>query len=844
MMSSISAATLPHKKRKSSNASSDVESETGKLLDSLGSPGSSLADVGTGLQGAMTPPKPQGPSSLEATHVHFPNELPHLHSSHDDEESASQNGSSKASRNLPERRLQPKKRKMSMESFDMSFVDRRRNMSHESYDSAMGDSVLGLNSASMESSVLPKLPDVSSLNSKNSGGSAQVKEQQQQYDHAPIHGVLALEHLDALGDEKAALPKTGEDADKKPSARAKSEDEDKKPAAVDKRQRADSFGHLQDGDIDDNSSNDTFTSSGHRLLMEAIMMSSGQAGLDGAGRKRLESWGGMSDLSYHGGDQGNAAAAIAASALHHTGIIDDVTAAANFGDDSVNSSVSDMEHWRTAPPFKRDRKESSTSFSDSTFPFPASLESVEVAGDLQKFVAAAVASVGDQLAELAGAVESAASGADIDSYSKKSLVRARLDSETSSIATPVVIGASVEDASTGPEKHRSIVQQDDDTTKALEAAATAAAISVDYDAVAAAVDAANAATGALDLSAIDENHNVFHTWAGSVSSRTKGKRKLPVHNRKQHDRDAIEYSAAPDQPVSASAFHSMPPPKSTLSEAEQEAIRERARRAAGYVPPAQQGKTPQKQSLPPLKKRKKLTPEPERAKTFTHETPRVSNISQKPDIVPSEIFSGVIPPAGDSFHPVSGSKAAAAGQSTQKWESMFDCLLEFIEERKQEDLKGATQEENDAWQWDGNVPTTYKTNDGKALGRWINNQRSAKSKGTLKKDREKRLVDAGLKWSVLASNSWNEMLDELRDYVKEYVSTDLMFRFSGNHDLASTESLSFWVNWQTKDGKKWDGNGKRCVVFVVVHINVVRNVQELIIFQWLLSSTNELSYQG
>lgn len=46
-----------------------------------------------------------------------------------------------------------------------------------------------------------------------------------------------------------------------------------------------------------------------------------------------------------------------------------------------------------------------------------------------------------------------------------------------------------------------------------------------------------------------------------------------------------------------------------------------------------------------------------------------------------------------------------------------------------------------------------------------------------------------------------------------------------------TVFLSFVVNWQTKDGKKWDGNGKHGVVFVAVLTNVIRNVQKLIFFR-------------
>ena len=81
-------------------------------------------------------------------------------------------------------------------------------------------------------------------------------------------------------------------------------------------------------------------------------------------------------------------------------------------------------------------------------------------------------------------------------------------------------------------------------------------------------------------------------------------------------------------------------------------------------------------------------------------------------------------------------------------------------------------------EWDDNVPTTFKTADEKALGRWINNQQAAKHKGVVEKERETKLMSTGLKWSVLSTNSWQDMMDELLLYVTE----------------------------KTKDGSEWDGN--------------------------------------
>jgi len=120
----------------------------------------------------------------------------------------------------------------------------------------------------------------------------------------------------------------------------------------------------------------------------------------------------------------------------------------------------------------------------------------------------------------------------------------------------------------------------------------------------------------------------------------------------------------------------------------------------------------------------------------------------------------------------------ASKAANQKWDEMFECLMEFIDFRRETDTEGRPDTEKLVWKWDGNVPTTYKTKDGRALGRWINNQRSARNKGNLRAEREMKLVGTGLKWSVLASNPWQDMLQELRLYVQE----------------------------KTKDGKAWDGN--------------------------------------
>jgi len=115
----------------------------------------------------------------------------------------------------------------------------------------------------------------------------------------------------------------------------------------------------------------------------------------------------------------------------------------------------------------------------------------------------------------------------------------------------------------------------------------------------------------------------------------------------------------------------------------------------------------------------------------------------------------------------------------EKWEEMFDYLLIYIEETRKEKTKDMIDEQKASWIWDGKVPTIYQTPSGKSLGRWINNQRVAKKKGTLKDDREARLASTGLLWEGQGNSSWEQMIQGLVIYAQEQAS---------------------------KTGKPWDGN--------------------------------------
>jgi hypothetical protein len=274
---------------------------------------------------------------------------------------------------------------------------------------------------------------------------------------------------------------------------------------------------------------------------------------------------------------------------------------------------------------------------------------------------------------------------------------------------------------------------------------SAGKISVDYNAVEAAMDAAEAASSKLGLSAKKKAAPVASAQS-TASRRSHARRSLPLKRRGSKD------------------------PPSTEAKEKSGKSAKKGKNSDKLAPKASVTRT---KHLPPLKKRAKRT-SPEYSKTVSNAssigTPKISNKTLAAAVdVP---FAPLVPSSSDAAKPVK------SGQVSQKWDGMYEALLHFREERRREETKDRPDNEKASWVWDGNVPTTYKTEDGKALGRWVNNQRSAKNKGTLKEDREQRLVDAGLKWSVLSSSSWDEMLKELGGYIKE----------------------------QTKQGRQWDGN--------------------------------------
>jgi hypothetical protein len=545
-------------------------------------------------------------------------------------------GSNTSSERKP---LPPKKRKASFDSTfgygtkrkaSFSFDDtRRRAMSMDSQafenESAFGLVPLGSvtgSTGSVEDHMLKGNPshDNISINSES-------------HSRLPPLTSKALEHLDALGDDGASL--------------GLNKDESKRQS-----------------DDDEESSAATMASSNQRILLEALMGVTGGGGNHTFRRDRFESWGGMSDISMSGGMGSENAVALAHSALYHTGLLEDLTAAA----DSAASSISESERIPSRISLTSlNRKFSIGGLSEATSVGLTNPEKGEMSTDIHAFVAAAMASVGDQLAGLAGDVEAVAGDSLCGSVTSE-MLREETESDASSTTSTL---------------------QDirDEGGRPRSWSTSSRPISVDYDAVQAAVDAAESATAALDLTAIASMAPPPSGRPRSDSVK-KSARKLPLQKNRQ-----------PGDP-------SYPPlPPSVKSERDMEAIRARARAAAGYIPPTD---PKDGQHVQLIKKRVKR---PESAQTpqstySSCETPGEKGTPHTiytPAQVPIQTPSSVYTPATPASAMSTASKA-----SSQKWDEMYECLVEFVESRRQAENKGASEKTKSEWEWDGNVPTTYK----------------------------------------------------------------------------------------------------------------------------------------
>lgn len=517
--------------------------------------------------------------------------------------------------------LPPKKRKASFDSSfghesmrkaSFSFDDiRRRTMSMDSQafedESAFGLMPLGSVSGSVDDHLKDNhLHDNLSITSEP-------------HSRLPALSSRALEHLDALGDEGASLGLNREESKRK-----------------------------SDGD---ESSAATMASSNQRILLEALMGVTGNSGSSHTyQRDRFESWGGMSDMSGMGSEN---AAALAHSALFHTGLLEDLTAAA----DSAASSVSENERI----PTKISLTSLNESFSLGGLP-DTSLLAESDNGDLSSDIL-------ETIGGLREAVEAAAEGSLCGSILSE-LHKAGTESDASSTT------------STLPENRI------DEGGRPRSWSTSSRAIPIDYDAVQAAVDAAHSATASLDFTTFT-NLSESGSCRARSDSMKKGGRKLPLlKNRELGDRS-----------------RSYPPlPPSAKTERDMEAIRARARIAAGYIPPTDlyDGQ----QSVQPIKKRAKRPESSPQQVYFSCETP--GNKGTPHTTYTPRPLSMQTPSSIQTLSTPASALSTASKVSSQKWDEMYVCLVDFVETRREIENKGASEQLKREWEWDGNVPTTYK----------------------------------------------------------------------------------------------------------------------------------------
>lgn len=207
-----------------------------------------------------------------------------------------------------------------------------------------------------------------------------------------------------------------------------------------------------------------------------------------------------------------------------------------------------------------------------------------------------------------------------------------------------------------------------------------------------------------------------------------------------------------------------------MTKEQMDAAREKARAAAGYVHPGTlKGKAPGAAPPPPPRpipppNLPPTTFDPRSHPPYVNRPGTAAHVPLKklgvpagaarspapaPDRVRSLHAPGGAPPSTASRLPAAPAppppayRATKSGaqQSQQKWDDMFDCLVNFIEEVRERNTSHMTEERKREWIWDGNVPTSYKSPCGKALGRWINNQRSAKAKVALSDPRTRTRSD-------------------------------------------------------------------------------------------------------
>ena len=97
------------------------------------------------------------------------------------------------------------------------------------------------------------------------------------------------------------------------------------------------------------------------------------------------------------------------------------------------------------------------------------------------------------------------------------------------------------------------------------------------------------------------------------------------------------------------------------------------------------------------------------------------------------------------------------------------------------------------------VPQNYNTSDGFGLGQWVNTQRKAGKRGTLRQENKHQLEQVGFVWDIRhTQNTWEQSFQKLLAYKKEH--GDVLV--PQNYKTSDGFGLGRWVNTQRGAGKR------------------------------------------
>jgi len=119
-------------------------------------------------------------------------------------------------------------------------------------------------------------------------------------------------------------------------------------------------------------------------------------------------------------------------------------------------------------------------------------------------------------------------------------------------------------------------------------------------------------------------------------------------------------------------------------------------------------------------------------------------------------------------------------------------LFESAWEENFQRLEQYTEEHGDCL-----VPISFGTQDGSRLGLWVHTQRQAHRKGSLSKERFRRLNKAGIAWDICES-AWELNFQRLEQYTEEHGDCSVPFFLRTQDDV----KLGRWVSTQRQAHRK------------------------------------------